>query len=34
MVQGNERLIPGQSVVVVGEQKEPALKTAARTNAE
>ena len=34
IVQGNERLMPGQSVVVVGEQKEPALKTAARTNAE
>jgi RND family efflux transporter MFP subunit len=32
IVQGNERLMHGQSVVVVGEQKEPALKTAARTN--
>ncbi|MEX2138778.1 MAG: efflux RND transporter periplasmic adaptor subunit [Pirellulales bacterium] len=34
IVQGNERLMPGQSVVVVGEQEPPALKTAARTNAE
>jgi RND family efflux transporter MFP subunit len=34
VVQGNERLRPGQAVVIVREQDEPAIKTAARTNAE
>jgi RND family efflux transporter MFP subunit len=34
IVQGNERLMAGQSVVVVGEQDPPALKTAARRNPE
>jgi multidrug efflux pump subunit AcrA (membrane-fusion protein) len=34
VVQGNERLRPGQDVVVVREQAGPELKTAARANAE
>jgi RND family efflux transporter MFP subunit len=34
VVQGNERLMPGQEVTVVREQDGPAVKTAAKTNAE